>query len=186
MDDKEIDRFLYLFFPSLIMAWEIWLDSGQGESYRSYGNMGFLCNTADICFGPVFYVDSYFDKGEFYVMWEKAGFTDPRKSDSNFESHAYRIVTLMGYDDNIQVTMKVWNQGKLLYEESTKDCYQHLSFSPYQKELESEEDFDMIISLMEDCESDMKTLLLKDPDITTAIRMENNWEVIMEWEVVED
>ena len=189
MDDKVV-RFLYLFFQSLIMSWEIWLDDGRGESYRSYGNMGFFCNTADICFGPVFYVNSCFDKGEFYEMWEKAGFIDPRKKDSNFESHAYRIVTLMGYDDNIQATMKVFNHGKLLYEESTKNCYGNIHFSPFQKELESqsEDDFEMICSLMEDCENDMKTVLLNDPDTTTAwmkceykemdIRVEREWEVL--------
>jgi hypothetical protein len=172
------------------MAWEIWLDSGQG---KSYGNMGFFCNTADVCFGQVFYVDSCFDKGDFYEMWEKAGFTDPRKDDSHFESHARRIITLMGYDDNVQVTVKVWNQGKLLYEEARKECYQHLSFSPFQEALEaqSEADFDMICSLMEDCENDMKTVLLNDPDTTTAwmeckykemdIRVEMEWEVLDEY-----
>mgnify|MGYP004335302901 CR=1 FL=1 len=152
------------------MAWEIWLDEGRGSSYRSYGNMGFFCNTADVCFGPVFYVDSCFDKGEFYEMWEKAGFTDPRKKDSDFESHAYRILTLMGYDDNIEATMRVFNQGKLLYVESTKNCYQNLSFSPFQDVLEneSEEDFDMICALMEDCENDMKGRMLTTPDENTT------------------
>jgi hypothetical protein len=154
--------------------------------------MGFFCNTADVCFGPVFYVDSCFDKGQFYEMWEKAGFTDPRKTDSNFESHAYRILTLMGYDDNIQATMKVFNHGKLLYVEKKKECYGNLSFSPFQKELESqsEDDFEMICSLMEDCENDMKTVLLKDPDTTTAWMKceykEMDIRVEMEWEVLED
>jgi len=88
--------------------------------------------------------------------------------------------------------MRVFNQGKLLYEESTKGCYQNLSFSPHQKELESqsEEDFDMICALMEDCENDMKVRLLNDPDTTTAWMKceykEMDIRVEMEWEVLED
>ncbi len=170
------------------MAWEVWFD----DSGRSYGNMGFFCNTVDVCFGPVFYVDNCFDKGQFYEMWEKAGFKDPRTDDANYTQHAYRILSLMGYDENITATMKVFNHGKLLYEESRKECYENLSFSPFHDELESqsEEDFDMICSLMEDCESDMKHLLLTEPDEKTAfmetqykdfdIRVEMVWEVLDE------
>jgi|TARA_Y100000310_G_scaffold102543_1_gene100728 hypothetical protein len=178
------------------MAWEIWVDDGGRNTYRSYANMGFFCNTADVCFGPVFYVDSCFDKGQFYEMWGKAGFTDPRKRDSNFESHAYRILTLMGYDDNVTATLKVLNRGKVLYEETRKECYDNLSFTPFQESLEaeSEEDFDMICALMEGCENDMKHLLLTDPDENATfqesqykseklghdfdIRVEMNWEVL--------
>jgi len=180
------------------MSWEIWLDEGRGESYRSYGNIGFFCNTADVCFGPVFYVDSCFDKGEFYEMWEKAGFTDPRKKDSNFESHAYRIVTLMGYDNNIQATMRVFNHGKLVYEETRKECYATLSFFLFHDKVksQSEEDFDMICALMEDCENDMKVRLLTDPDEKTTfmeciyesepLGHDFNIRIEMEWEVLED
>ena len=178
------------------MAWIIWLDDGRGESYRSYAHMGFFCNTMDVCFGPVFYVDSCFDKGTFYKMWEKAGFDDPRKlfrsDDITLWEKAHHIINLMDYGDNIQATMKVFNQGKLLYEESTKDCYPNISFSPHQKELESqsEDDFEMICSLIEDCESDMKTVLLTDPDTTTAWMKSEykdfNLRVEMEWEVLDE
>ncbi len=180
------------------MAWEIWLDDGDRHSYQSYSNVGFFCNTADVCFGPVFYVDSCFDKGTFYEMWEKAGFKDPRTDDANFSQNAYRIIKLMGYENNIQATVKVLNRGKVLYEESRKECYENLSFTPFQEALEaqSEEDFDMICALMEDCENDMKHLLLTDPDENTTfqesqykseklghdfdIRVEMNWEVLDE------
>ena len=178
------------------MAWEIWVDDGGRHTYRSYANMGFFCNTADVCFGPVFYVDNCFDKGQFYEMWEKAGFKDPRTDDANYTSHAYRIIRLMSYDDNIQASVKVFNHGKLLYEETRKECYENIGFSPFQETLESqsEEDFDTICALMEDCENDMKVLLLNSPDEKDTfmecvynserlghdfnVRVEMNWEVL--------
>jgi len=180
------------------MAWEIWVDDGGRHTYRSYANMGFFCNTADVCFGPVFYVDNCFDKGQFYEMWEKARFKDPRTDDANYASHAYRILTLMGYDDNIEATMRVFNQGKLLYEESTKACYCNLSFSPFQDVLEneSEEDFEMIESLIEDCMNDMKVRMINQPDEKTTfmeciyhsepLGHDFNIRVEMDYEVLED
>ena len=149
-------------------------------------------------FGPVFYVDNCFDKGQFYEMWEKARFKDPRTDDANYASHAYRILTLMGYDDNIQASVKVFNHGKLLYEETRKECYENISFSPFQKTLESqsEEDFDTICALMEDCENDMKVLLLNSPDekdtfMESVYKSERlghdfNVRVEMNWEVLDD
>ena len=88
------------------MAWEVWSDT---DSNRSYGQMGFFCNTADVSFGPVFMTDSYFDKGEFYKLWEKAGFKDPRKmdvTDSDISKQTRHILNLMSWDDNMP-----WDDG---------------------------------------------------------------------------
>jgi len=171
------------------MAWEIWSDT---HPERSYGQMGFFCNTTDHSFGPVFMTDSDFDKGEFYTMWEKAGFKDPRRDDDNISNHTRRILNLMGYDDNIIATMKVIRSDKVnapvvIFEKTEKTYYDNLGFSPFDKTLEalSEDDFHSVESLMEDCNGDMKTMVLTEEDTKAKIEGYSGFTVSMEWEVLD-
>ncbi len=184
------------------MAWEVWSDT---HPERSYGQMGFFCNTADVSFGPVFLTDDFFDKGEFYKLWEKAGFRDPRKrdvTDADISKQTRHLLQLLSWDDNILATMKVSrsdgvNAPVILFEQVEKTAYQNLDFSPYQKPLErlSEDDFTILETLMEDTVNDMKWLILSedpyddDKEVTTyqedlrgtGLRVEMKWEVLDEY-----
>ena len=114
------------------MGWELWFDE---KPNRSYGHIGFFCNTVDESFGPIFMVDSCFDKSEFYNMWEKAGFQDPRSNEDK-SLHTRHILKLMGYDANISATFKVYRIGDyapyLIHEESIKTYFDNLEFSQFQ------------------------------------------------------
>lgn len=173
------------------MAWEVWFD-------ESNEHIGFFCNTYDVSFGPIFSVDSAFDKGEFYKLWEAASFPSPRIDSDNIFTNTKHLLSLMDWETNIQSSVRVFNQGKMIYEGSNKSCYDNLSFSPFQKELEaqSEEDFDMICGLMEDCENDMKHLILTEPDKTETFMEMNylseklghnyNLRIEMKWKVIDE
>ena len=173
------------------MAWEVWFDESNDV-------MGFFCNTYDVSFGPIFYVDSDFDKELFYKLWASAGFLSPRIDSDNIFSNTKHLLSLMGWKANIQASIRVFNHGKMIYEGSNKECYDNLSFSPFEKELEaqSEEDFDMICGLIEDCENDMRHLILTEPNKTETF-MESiykseklghdyNIRVEMKWEVLDE
>ena len=180
------------------MGWEVWSDT---DSNRSYGQMGFFCNTADVSFGPVFMTDSYFDKSEFYKLWEQAGFKDPRQrdvTDSDISQQTRHILSLMSWDDNIIATMKVSrSDGKnapiLYFEQSTKDCFSNLDFSPFHEPLESleEADFTTVEDLIMGANENMKYLILHedpyDEDKKTSFKDEHDGFIVeMEWEVIDE
>jgi hypothetical protein len=170
------------------MAWEIWSDKGSVES--TYGRMGFFCNTADESFGPVFLTDTDFDKLQFYKMWDMANFADPRLNEGSLWSQTHRVIHLMDYKDNVDATMTVSQGGKVIFTNSSKDCWDNIDFSPFHPQLEalSESDFDAVIEIIEDANNDMKVLLIADfneqkgsTHIEDAgIRVSIEWEVINE------
>ncbi|MHA1138627.1 MAG: hypothetical protein ACTSSE_19290 [Candidatus Thorarchaeota archaeon] len=182
------------------MAWEVWTDT---DSNRSYGQMGFFCNTVDESFGPVCMTDSYFDRGQFYKLWEQAGFQDPRSlhrsDDSCLRKNARHIIKLMSWEDNILATMKVYradevNAPVLIFEKTEKSSFDSLSFSAFEEPLEalSEDDFDTVNELIEiDCNDMMKNLILtedphdddKESSVTSAYK---GYKVVMEWEVLDE
>lgn len=181
------------------MAWEIWSDT---DSNRSYGQMGFFCNTTDVSFGPVFMTDSFFDKGEFYEMWEKAGFKDPRNkyvTNSDISKQTRHILNLMDYDEKIVSTMKISridgiNAPSLFYEGVSKSSFDVLGFSPFMTEIEalSEDDFDIVVDLIEECNEDMKHLILTKPNEERGntwrkgfVKGKKGFRVSMEWEVLD-
>ena len=55
------------------MAWEVWY---MPIDEYAYGKLGFFCNTADISFGPVVYVDYSYDvatvRRAIYEHWDEA------------------------------------------------------------------------------------------------------------------
>jgi hypothetical protein len=55
------------------MAWEVWYMPLEDHGY---GKLGFFCNTADICFGPVVYVSYSYDVdtvvNAIYDHWDEA------------------------------------------------------------------------------------------------------------------
>ena len=177
------------------MGWEIWSDT---DSNRSYGQMGFFCNTADVSFGPVFMTDSSFDKGQFYEMWDKAGFNDPRSDDENISSNTYHILKLMDYDEKLIATMKVSRVDGInapfpFFEDSMKGWYDSgFGFSPFKPELEalSEDDFDIVNDLIEETNEDMRHGILSNPfplpEQKKTWREYKGFRVDYSWEVLDD
>jgi len=171
------------------MAWEVWSDKGGIDS--TYGHMGFFCNTADVSFGPVFLTDTYFDKGMFYDMWEKANFADPRLNEGSLWSQTHRIIHLMDYKDNVQATMTVFQGTKAIFTKERKDSWDNIDFSPFHPQLEalSEDDFDTVNELVENANNDMKVLLIADyneEEGSTLFHGYNGISVEMKWKVINE
>jgi len=177
------------------MAWEIWFDS----SSDNYGQIGFFCNTSDHSFGPVFMTNTSFDKGQFYEMWEKAGFKDPRSDDDNISTHTYHILNLMDdYKEKIIATMKVSRVDGInapfpFYEDSIKTWYMSgLGFSPFKPALEalSEDDFDIVNDLIEETNEEMQHEILSNPsplpEEKKTWREYKGFRVDYSWEVLDD
>ncbi len=171
------------------MAWEVWSDKGGYDS--TYGHMGFFCNTADVSFGPVFLTDTYFDKAQFYDMWSKGGFGDPRIDDEFLSGQTYRILHLMEYKDNVKATMTVSQGDKVIFTESLKNNWDSIDFSPFHPPLEalSEDDFDTVNELIEDANNDMKVSLIREWNEdkgSTTLKGYNDITVEMKWEVINE
>ena len=171
------------------MAWEVWSDKGGIDS--TYGHMGFFCNTADVSFGPVFLTDTYFDKVQFYDMWSKGGFGDPRSDDEFLSGQTYRILHLMEYKDNVKATMTVSQGDKVIFTQERKDYWQGIDFSPFVPQLEalSEDDFDTVNELIEDANNDMKVSLIREWNEekgSTTLKGYNDITVEMKWEVINE
>jgi len=154
------------------MAWEVWSDKGGYDS--TYGHMGFFCNTADVSFGPVFLTDTYFDKMQFYDMWSKGGFGDPRSD-----------------DEFLKATMTVSQGDKVIFTESLKNNWDSIDFSPFHPQLEalSEDDFDTVNELIEDGNNDMKVSLISEwseEKGSTTLKGYNDITVEMKWEVINE
>ncbi len=180
------------------MAWEVWSDT---DSNRSYGQMGFFCNTADVSFGPVFMTDSYFDKGEFYKLWDKAGFKDPRKrdvTDADISKQTRHILNLMSWDDNIIATLKVSrsdgvNAPVVFFEQTSKDCFSNLDFSAFHEPLEAleEADFTTVEDLIMESNDTMKYYILHedpyDDDRKTSLKEQHDGFIVeIEWKVLDE
>ncbi len=178
------------------MGWEVWFDN---HPERSYGQMGFFCNTTDHSFGPVFMTDDYFDKSQFYKLWETAGWKDPRTDDDNISKHTRHLINLMSWEDRIVATMKVYradgiNAPVLIFEKSVKDSYDSISFSAFEDPIEAlpEKDFEIVEELIEiDLNDGMKHLILMqdpyDEDIKRSAKAEGDgYMVVMEWEVLDE
>ena len=170
------------------MAWEIWSDEGGIDS--SYGHMGFFCNTADVSFGPVFLTDIYFDKLQFYEMWSKGGFADPRSNQGSIWSKTHRIIHLMDYKDNVQATMTVSQGNKVIFTQERKDNWDNIEFSPFHPELEalSEDDFDTVNELIDDANNDMKVLLIADfnEEVGSTKLSDNGLSIELNWIVINE
>lgn len=174
------------------MAWELWHDS----SSDSYGQIGFFCNTTDHSFGPVFMTDSDFDKGQFYKLWDSAGFKDPRSDDDNISLHTRHLLKMMSYDEKIVALIKVSrgdgiNAPVTIHEESKKGYYEDFEFSPYKPALEalSEEDFDIVHDLIETSNLEMsEMLLIPDPNAIqkSTWNERDGFRVDMSWEVLDE
>lgn len=174
------------------MAWEIWSDEGGIDS--SYGHMGFFCNTADVSFGPVFLTDIYFDKLQFYEMWSKGGFADPRSNQGSIWSKTHRIIHLMDYKDNVQATMTIYRGeatiDNIIFIQGTKNCWDNIDFSPFHPQLEalSEDDFDTVNELIDDANNDMKVLLIADfnEEVGSTKLSDNGLSIELNWIVINE
>ena len=90
------------------MAWEVWY---MPIDEYAYGKLGFFCNTADISFGPVVYVDYSYDvatvRRAIYEHWDEAcrqvtGMAqDPRSMSDEHRIHdvAKRCLVLAELED---------------------------------------------------------------------------------------
>ena len=175
------------------MAWEVWSDKGGIDS--TYGHMGFFCNTSDVSFGPVFLTDTYFDKGIFYEMWDKANFADPRRNDDDLWSKTHRIIHLMGYEDNVSAILTVYrgepNKDNIVFQMRRNSNWDNIDFSPFHPPLEalSEDDFDTVDELIQDANNDMKVSLIREyneENGSTTLKGYNDIIVEMKWEVINE
>jgi len=175
------------------MAWEVWSDKGGIDS--TYGHMGFFCNTSDVSFGPVFLTDTYFDKVQFYDMWSKGGFADPRLNEGSLWSQTQRIIHLMDYKDTVDATMTVYRGephiDNIIFIHSTKNNWDSIDFSPFHPQLEalSEDAFDTVNDLIEDANNDMKVSMIKEFDEeegSTLLKGYQDIIVEMKWKVINE
>jgi len=171
------------------MAWEVWSDNGGYDS--TYGHMGFFCNTADVSFGPVFLTDTHFDKMQFYDMWSKGGFADPRLNEGSLWSQTHRIIHLMDYKDTVEATMTVSQGDKVIFTSSSKSNWDSIDFSPFHPQLEalSEDAFDTVNDLVEDGNNDMKVSLIREYDEeegSTTLTGYQDITVEMKWKVINE
>ena len=172
------------------MAWEIWSDSNKDSSY---GNIGFYCSSVGVSFGPVFMTGSDFEKGEFYDMWNIAGFKDPRTHDNDLWMQTQRIIKMMDWRNKISATMKVFRVGDEhpLIVLNRNESWDMVSFSPFHPALEeslNDDDFDTLNELIEGANADMKMLLISDFSKYIGSIKHQEAGIIIEifWEVLND
>ena len=58
------------------MGWEVAKNETHNGQFRRFM---FFCNTSDIAFGPVFYLNDCYSQDDFYQAWGRVNeFVDPR------------------------------------------------------------------------------------------------------------
>jgi len=78
------------------MGWEIFTDRASWDPAKM--RVAFMCNTADIAFGPVHYFP-YMEKQVIYSNWEQAGLPDPRGlSEEHLEECIWSLKAFMGIE----------------------------------------------------------------------------------------
>lgn len=169
------------------MAWELW----QDDTDESTSVVGFYCSSGGGSFGPVLYTDSGFSKFNFYTLWKRASLKDPRlMTESELSSTMLYLRKFIGWEENISVTINVFIQESetSFYTQTIKTCYDNIGFSPFNPTLESlsEEEFDIVNFLIEDCNDAMKETILNKGGDSQISLTDKTVKIVMSWEIDEE
>jgi len=169
------------------MAWELWQDNT--DEFNSL--VGFYCSSGGGSFGPIIYTNSGFSKINFYDLWDRASLKDPRlMTETELCSTVSHLEKFIGWKENINATINVFIQESEtpFYTETVKTCYDNIDFSPFNPTLESlsEEEFDIVNFLIEDCNASMKETILVENGDSKISHKDKTVKIVMSWEIDEE